>query len=494
LRVSTSRPIQDCHAERTGVPDKPGVGLAGWGSEASLLPPRSPRAIGIPFGALRLLRAGSRFARNDEVDPPAIATFLLFAMFLTSAHAQTLTGTVKNGTSNHPSAGDEVVLITLSQGMAETGSTKTDGQGNFKLKLDNTSAPHLVRVTHQNVPYYRMVPPGTTSADVEVFDAAKKLDAISVTADVMRLQAEAGQIQGIRIFAVNNTSSPPRTQMNDANFEFYLPEGAQIDQSMAMTANGQPISSDAIPQKEKNRYAIAYPLRPGETQFQVVYHQPYSGSASIEPRLLYNAQHFVVLLPKSMQFTANPGVKYQGADDPRQSDAIVELASNAGVGQPLGFKISGTGTLAQADESQGAPGPAEGQAESSAAGRDARPGGGLGPPIDAPDPLEKYRWFILGGFAIVLGGGAIFVYERSHTAATVPDFVPSDPAAAAPASASAPTAPGRSPSILEALKEELFQLELEHKQGRIPQAEYEKAKAALDQTLERAVKRGSAKG
>ena len=43
--------------------------------------------------------------------------------------------------------------------------------------------------------------------------------------------------------------------------------------------------------------------------------------------------------------------------------------------------------------------------------------------------------------------------------------------------------------LLEALKEELFQLEVEHKQGKITQQEYEKAKAALDGTLERAIKR-----
>lgn len=466
MKVLTSRPLPDCHAER---------------SKASLLPSRT----------LKPLRV-SRFLRDERAGISCIFAIFLLAVFLTSAHAQTLTGTVKNGTSNRPSGGDEVVLMTLSQGMAETGSTKTDSSGNFRLKLDSTAVPHLVRVTHQNVPYYHMVPPGTTSADIEVFDVAKKLDAIRVTADVMRLQADKGQIQGIRIFAVDNTSTPPRTQMNDANFEFYLPEGAQIDQSTAMTANGQPISSDAIPQKEKNRYAIAYPLRPGETEFQVVYHQPYNGSASIDPKLLYNAQHFVVLMPKTMQFTANPGVTYQAMDDPRQADAVVQLVSNAAVGQPLGFKISGTGTLGQADGSQGAPRPAEGQTESAAAGRDARPGGGLGPPIDAPDPLEKYRWFILGGFAIVLAGGAIFVYERSHTAAPVPDFAPSDIAPSAPATTSAPKAAERSTSILEALKDELFHLELEHKQGRISQAEYQKAKAALDETLQRAVKRGSA--
>jgi hypothetical protein len=43
--------------------------------------------------------------------------------------------------------------------------------------------------------------------------------------------------------------------------------------------------------------------------------------------------------------------------------------------------------------------------------------------------------------------------------------------------------------LLEALKEEMFQLELERRQGKITPSEYEKAKAALDQTLDRALKR-----
>ena len=47
--------------------------------------------------------------------------------------------------------------------------------------------------------------------------------------------------------------------------------------------------------------------------------------------------------------------------------------------------------------------------------------------------------------------------------------------------------------LMEGLKEELFQLELEHKQGQISQPEYEKAKAALDATLERALRRQAQK-
>ena len=57
------------------------------------------------------------------------------------------------------------------------------------------------------------------------------------------------------------------------------------------------------------------------------------------------------------------------------------------------------------------------------------------------------------------------------------------------ASASNPdTHQGRSSMLLEGLEEEIFQLEVEHKRGDISQQEYEAVKAALDQTLERALR------
>ena len=56
-------------------------------------------------------------------------------------------------------------------------------------------------------------------------------------------------------------------------------------------------------------------------------------------------------------------------------------------------------------------------------------------------------------------------------------------AAAAPAN--------RSAMLLDALKEELFQLESERLQGKLSPEEYEKAKSALDSTLQRAIRRQS---
>ncbi len=407
--------------------------------------------------------------------------------------AATLTGTVRNGTTGKPAGGDEVVLLQLGEGMQEAGRTKTDLKGNFSFNVGDDGGPHLVRAIHQGVTYHKMAPPGTTSADIDVFDVSKKVADISVTADVMRFQAQGNELQGIRLFAVSNDSKPPRTQMNDANFEFFLPDNAEVDQGIAMTAGGQPITSAPVPQHQKNRYAFVFPLRPGTTQFQVVYHLPYSGQLSVDPKALYPAQHFVVMLPKTMQFSGAPGTAFKSMQDPKQSDAVVQVVSNTQATDPLAFSISGTGTLP--DESAGG----QQSAQSGGGGMgnsDNRPGGGLGPPIDAPDPLEKYRWYILGGFALVLAAGAVYIAKRPQPAgaadydAPTPETRETRTAArtiAVPSSESAPS-PNK---LLDALKDEIFQLEMEHKQGKITQAEYDKAKAALDQTLERALKRAS---
>jgi hypothetical protein len=439
-----------------------------------------------------------------------LVTAALMCLLLTlSASAQTLTGTVKNSTTGKPAAGDDVVLITLGQGMEEAGRTKADSKGNFSFKL-NEQGPHLVRAIHQGVTYHRMAPPGTTSVEVEVFDVAKKLDTgIEVVADVMRFQAVQGQLDIQRIFAVQNSSKPPRTQMNERNFEFLIPEGAKIvgDSGTAVTQGGNPLKSAPVPiDDKKTHFAFLFPLRPGMTQFEVEYELPYDGKASIDPKTFYALQHFVAIVPKGMQFSAASGTNFEQRNNPQQPDANVQVASNAQAGQHFPFQISGEGTLADRQENAGAPSAGGGSAQ------DDRPGGGLGPPIDAPDPLQKYRWWILAGFAAALVIGGIVVATRQQAAQRTAratglsqiedaeDFEVPAPARvsrpAAPKPRPAPVAPVEeapaprsSSKLLDALKDELFDLEIEHKQGRISQQEYETTKAALDQTLQRALKR-----
>ena len=375
------------------------------------------------------------------------------------------------------------MLITLGQGMKEVARTKTDAGGHFSFRLPDPG-PHLIQALHQGVTYHRMAPPGASSVAVQVFDVSRKVGGIRVTADVMRFQAQGNELQGIRLFAVNNASSPPRTQMHGKDFEFFLPDGAVIDQGIARTAGGQPINTSPVSEKEKNRYGFAFPLRPGETEFQVVFHMGYSGNLSVDPRELYGAEHFVVMVPKTMLFTAAPGIVFQAMEDPRQSDALVQVMSDTRAGQPLNFTISGTGILNEpGDDSLGAPHPVRDETVPPPA-RDSSPGKSAVVPASL---VETYRWYVLAGILFLLLGGAGVYFARRSRAGTVVHSGSSDRKAARRPSA-APQPSSHSDLLLDRFKNELFQLEVEHQQGRISQRKYKRARAALDQTLERAIK------
>ena len=180
-----------------------------------------------------------------------------------------------------------------------------------------------------------MAPPGTTSVELEVYDVGKKIDGIMVVADIMRIQVEQGQLEVIREFGAQNTSKPPRTQMNERNLEFYIPNGAQIipDSATATTENGNPLKSAPVPEGEKNRYSFIFPLRPGLTRFEVAYQIPYSGSANLDPKSLYPLEHFVVMTPKAMQFTAAAAsAGFKLINYPNEPEASVQVASNTTAG------------------------------------------------------------------------------------------------------------------------------------------------------------------
>ena len=433
---------------------------------------------------------------NKLAQSALLATIFMLAIVSLSA-AQTLTGTVTNGTTGKPAAGDEVIIINLANGMDVGGSTKADSNGKFSFKI-TVPGPHLIRAVHQGVNYHQMAPPGVNTADVQVYDVATKVSDLSVTADVLRFQADSGTMQGVRLFVVSNTSSPAKTQMNDHNFEFYLPAGAKIEQVQARAPNGQPIAAETTPQADKNRYAINFPLRPGETQFQVEFTLPYSGEIKIDPKPLYPAEHLVIVLPKTMQFTAANSPSYQSMQDPSQGDSQVEVAQQTKPGQSLGFTLRGQGVITESpgETASGAAQQEQPQGRDDRS-RDNRPGGGLGAPIDAPDALQQYRWPILFGFAVLLAAGGWVVTKRQPITSVAATSAMTSASSSKPSPAPRPTTPAsavvtpaaKSSMLLEALKEELFQLEVEKKQGKITPADYDKAKAALDQTLERALKR-----
>lgn len=412
-----------------------------------------------------------------------VALLASLLMVAAIASAQNIAGSATNGTTGKPAAGDDVTLLSLSQGMQEVGSTKTDAQGKFTLKAPaDANVPHMVRVMHGGVSYFPRggpLMPGNTKAEVTVYDAAKKLDSLSQTVEVDRYQSDGSTLQVIALFAVQNQSNPPQTVVGDHTFEFDVPAGATIDGGVTKGPGGQPINETPTEAGTKNRYAFSYPLKPGETQFQVSYHLPYSGKASFSPKPLAPVQHFVVMTPQGMSFTPKDAKRFQSMPD----QPGVMVATDAKPGDDLSFTIAGTGQFQP--EGQQAAAAGGGGGDAMGGGRDSRPGGGLGAPIDSNDPLYDYRAIILGIFALVLVMGGFYVIGKSNaalltTAAAVDVTVPVVRTEASP---------DRSSKLLDAMKDELFHLELDRQQGKISPEEYEKAKAALDETIKRALAR-----
>jgi len=446
-------------------------------------------------------RGPSTPAANSGPPPLRMTALVMMAVAIATlavaSSGQNISGTVTNGTTGKQAAGDEVTLLSLSQGMQEVGSGKTDARGRFSLAAPaDQDAPHMVRVTHGGVNYFPQggpLMPGATTAEITVYDTAKKVDGLSQTVEVDRYQTDGNQLQVIALFAIKNGSNPPRTLDAEKTFELVLPAGATLDSGMVRAPGGQPLNMPPTETSQKGRYAFSFPLRPGETQFQVSYHMPYSGEASFSPKPLTEVQHFVVMTPKGMSFTAKDAQRFQSMPD--KSGAGIMVATNVKPGEDLSFKVSGTGQFQlEGQQAEGGGDDTSGggtMGGGQAAGRDSRPGGGLGAPIDSNDPLHDYRAVILGVFALVLVMGGAYVVSKSNSQLHAAEAGPAANVAGAVVQAAAkPSTPrDRNAMLLEAMKEELFQLEIDRQQGKISASEYEKAKAALDETIRRAVAR-----
>jgi len=421
------------------------------------------------------------------------------------AHATTVTGTVTNKTTGKPAVGDSVVLVDVQAGMGEVAHATTDARGRYSLTEPGNS-PYLVRVTHQGAGYFIAAPQGGTPGDLSVYDVAAKVQGVFIEADVLEMESDNGQLKVTERYFVHNTSTPPTTQWSTHSFEVVLPADAVVDGVGGQRPNGLPTSIKLDPDGPKGHYAFNFPIQPDDgekdTLFQLSYHVPYSGGKyTFNAQVTMPADNLAVLLPKSMTFTAGAGAAFKSVPE----DAAVQtfVAKNAAPGKPVEFTISGNGSIpreqqgAAAGQQQGAaagqqPAAGMGAQDSGSGAPDAgagtpgnQPGGGIGTPINTPDPLSKYKWWILGGLALLLAAAAAFLLRKPAgspaTGAVADAGAVAYPAFASPA--------GKNTALLNALKEELFAVESEKISGTIAPEEYAQVKAALETVLKRALNR-----
>lgn len=400
----------------------------------------------------------------------------LAAIFLLSVSAafaaDTITGTVHNETTRKPSVGDEVTLYRLGKGMEEQGHTTTDAQGAFTLNLPSTQDQYLLQVSHQGVNYDQPVK-GRGAMDVVVYDAVAKVSGLRSPIGIAQLAADEKFLKVTEWYEIDNASNPPVTQSSPENFVMTAPSDAVIEEAQARRGQGMWLKVTADPVKgQSGKYRINFPIRPGTTQFNFVYRVPYSGAARLRLNVPFPVQKFGVMHPASMSFTASTPDVFKSA---RMNDKLMVEQPDVSpvVGEVPAFEISGTGAApVHGTEARAAPAPA-------VTAPPPPPGSVHSAPNPASAVVERSSrevWLLIAGIFVILAIGGYSVWRMKLRPA--------------PVIVSA-KAGGNTP-LLDALKEQLFQLESDRLHGTISAEEYAASKQALSESIQRAmVRKGS---
>ena len=419
----------------------------------------------------------------------AFRTFALSFLFAGAlAQAATVTGTVTDKTTGKPAAGDAVVLVEPMSGMSEVGHTTTDAQGHYTLNLPGSN-PHLIRVTHQGAEYFADVPKDGGTDDVSVYDVAAQVKGVSIDTDLLQIEAENGQLSVDEQIVVHNTSSPALTQWSSKSFEIVLPPDATLGDGPGGKArrSGHRCQARSCRPKGPLRFQLSHSTRrwrQGNAFRHCVYpallerkvrfsranlrcRPSFRRADPNEHDLHRRAGHQLPFGPTPASGRRHSDFSYEECAG-RQADQFYDLRNriDSRARSRMGKAI--TARAARAPGNQ--------------------PGGGIAPPINTPDPLSKYKWWILGGLALLLAAIAAFLLRKPAGGGI---GVPAGAAVTGiPAAHAAPATPaGKNAALLNALKEELFALESEKIAGTLPQAEYAEQKAALEIVLKRALKK-----
>ena len=188
-----------------------------------------------------------------------------------------------------------------------------------------------------------------------------------------------------------NQTSPPRAYVNpQGTYLFALPVAAR--EGVRVTVNGpggMPIGQTPTPRDGENRFALSYPMRPGETQIRLEYELDYTQPFLFEkPIDLASEETHIV--------TTGPEVEIQG-------DGVTALEVDPSTGF-MGYLVTQPGTMLRVSVSGESPIQEGAQTELAEGG-----GRTLVPILP---PVAEQRWWIFAAAGLLLLGGLVYLYRQ----------------------------------------------------------------------------------
>lgn len=253
-----------------------------------------------------------------------------------------VSGTVTNQTTGKPQGGATVGLykVATQTGLEMIDQAKTDAKGNFSI--DRTlQGPHLIRTAFDGVTYNHMLPPRqpTTGLLLDVYNASTKPGEAKVGKHMILFEPGGGQV------AVNETfllSNPGKTAWNDPDhgtLKFFVPSGVKPT-VQATAPGGMPIGAAVNPTSTPNVYAVDFPVKPGDTRFDVTFTAPYIEGADYTGKVVTKDDNTYLIVPSGVTMKAE-GLNDLGTE-PRTKAHIYGLTVAT-------YKVQLTGSVAPAE-------------------------------------------------------------------------------------------------------------------------------------------------
>jgi hypothetical protein len=294
-------------------------------------------------------------------------------------------GTVMNATTGKPQGS-----VVVTQGMKTLGSVKSDSDGKFKIDKDIPPGPALLQAIHQGATYNLILAPGgpMTGVHLKVYDSTAKPGVAKVSQHMILIEPSAASLDIGETFLIENESTATFLDPVNGSIQFYLPEAAGGKVKVTINSpGGMPIERPAEKTTAKDVYKITYPVKPGESRFDVSYSLPPTDTFTSK---IMHADGVTRLVTPSSVTLSGEGVATLGQEP--QTKAHIY---NAG-GSAYSVQITGVGSL----RSQEAAAPDEDTGEQNQI-------------EEKPARIYTRMYWVLGLAFAILGLGGVLLYRRS---------------------------------------------------------------------------------
>jgi 5-hydroxyisourate hydrolase-like protein (transthyretin family) len=308
-----------------------------------------------------------------------------------------VTGVVINRSTGKPQAGAVVALNRLGQGGIELiDQAKSDTEGKFSINQE-VRGPHLIRTAFDGVTYNHMLPPGspTSNLTIDVYNASKQPGEAKVGKHMLLFEPTGGSVVVNETYLFHNEGKTAWYDPDNGTLRVYVPAGAGGKIKVEATApGGMPIGAAVNKTSKADVYAVDFPVKPGETRFDVSYTVPYKTGDAYEGKVVSNDENTYLISPNGVTLSGENLTDL--GSEPRTQAHIYGL-------QAKSYKVTLTG--AEAEPPGGGPG---GDTAESQDG---------GPQIEQILPRVNNKQVTILALAFgILGLGFALLYRASPTA------------------------------------------------------------------------------